>query len=63
VKCANRKNLLGFWAFPSSVILENTTFRKLDMFPFLGEVWEKAPTQLGPLEKADLSHSLRGTTE
>jgi hypothetical protein len=29
--------LLGFWTSPSSGILRNTTFRKLDMFPSSGE--------------------------
>jgi hypothetical protein len=29
--------LLGFRTFPSSIVLENTTFRKLDLFPSSGE--------------------------
>jgi hypothetical protein len=33
--------------------LENTTFRKLDLFPSSGER-EKTPTRLGPLESANL---------
>jgi hypothetical protein len=32
------------------------TFRKLDLFPFSGEGGEKTPTQLGPLERANLNH-------
>jgi hypothetical protein len=35
--------------------LENTTFRKLDVFPCSGEGWGE-PTPLGPLERANLSH-------
>jgi hypothetical protein len=31
-------------------------FRKLDMFPSLGEGGKKTPTQLGPLERANLNH-------
>jgi hypothetical protein len=34
--------------------VENTTFRKLDLFPSSGEEG-KTPTQLGPLERANLS--------
>jgi hypothetical protein len=34
--------------------LENTVFRKLDMFPSAGE-WE-TPTLLGPLERSNLNH-------
>jgi hypothetical protein len=36
-------------------ILENTKFRKLDLFPSSGE-GGKTPTQLGPLERANLNH-------
>jgi hypothetical protein len=41
--------------FPSSGVLgsRNTTFRKLDLFPFSGEGGED--TQLGPLERANLN--------
>jgi hypothetical protein len=47
--------------FPSSGIpkkkkTKNTTFRKLDLFPSSGEGGEKTPTQLGPLERANLNH-------
>jgi hypothetical protein len=31
------QNYWVFGLFPSSGILENTTFRKLDLFPFSGE--------------------------
>jgi hypothetical protein len=31
------------------------TFRKLDLLPFSG-VRENIPTQLGPLDRADLNH-------
>jgi hypothetical protein len=34
---SNETELLGFWTFPSSGILENTTFQKLDLFPSSGE--------------------------
>jgi hypothetical protein len=33
------------------------TFRKLDLFPSSGERGKKTPTQLGPLERANLNHS------
>jgi hypothetical protein len=39
---------------PSSGILENTTFRKLDLFLSSGE--GETPTLLGPLERANLNH-------
>jgi hypothetical protein len=48
--------LLGFCTFPSSGILENTTFRKLDLFASSGEGGEKTPAQLGPLKRANLNH-------
>jgi hypothetical protein len=35
---------------------ENTMFQKPDMFPPSGEGGEKTPTQLGPLERANLNH-------
>jgi hypothetical protein len=47
-----------YWVFefcPSSVI-ENTAFRKLNLVSSSGK-GEKAPTLLGPLERANLSHS------
>jgi hypothetical protein len=52
---------LNCWVFglcPFSGILtklENTTFRKLDLFPSSGYGWETA-TLLGPLERANLNH-------
>jgi hypothetical protein len=48
-------NYWVFGHFPSSGILENTTFRKLDLFPSSDE-GEKIPTQLGSLERANLNH-------
>jgi hypothetical protein len=59
----NSQNYCFFLLFPSSGILENTTFRKLDLFQFSGEGGGKTPTQLGPLEKANLKLFLRGPTE
>jgi hypothetical protein len=50
----NSQNFSGL--FPSSCIPKNTTFRKLDVFPFSGEGGEKTPTQLDPLERANLNH-------
>jgi hypothetical protein len=48
-----------FGLYPSSLLLKkqsknvkNTTFRKLDLFPYSGE---GNPTLLGPLERASLS--------
>jgi hypothetical protein len=35
---AKFSGLLGFGLCPSSVVLKNTTFRKLDLFPYSGEV-------------------------
>jgi hypothetical protein len=46
--------VMGFWTFPSSRIL-NMTFRKLDLFPSPGEKVE-VPTLLGPLERANINH-------
>jgi hypothetical protein len=44
----NTQNYCFFFGlFPSSVILENTTFRQV-------KVGEKTPTQLGPLERAKI---------
>jgi hypothetical protein len=47
----NTQNYWLFGLFPSSGILENTTFRKLDLFPSSGEGGGKTPTQLGSLER------------
>jgi hypothetical protein len=49
-----------YWDFgrcPSSGILKNTTFRKLDLLPSSGEGVE-TPTLFGRLERANLSHWL-----
>jgi hypothetical protein len=46
---------LGFVRCPEFSILENTTFRKLDLFPSSGEGRE-IPTLLGSLERANLNH-------
>jgi hypothetical protein len=53
-----RVRITGFLDFVHRQVfykLENTTFRKLDVFPSSGE-GEKIPTQLGPLERANLNH-------
>jgi hypothetical protein len=50
--------LLGFLDFfhrPVFYKIENTMFRKLDLFPSSGDA-EKTPTQLGSLERANLNH-------
>jgi hypothetical protein len=47
--------IIGFLDFVHRPELENTTFRKLDLFPSPGEERE-SPTLLGPLERADLNH-------
>jgi hypothetical protein len=56
----NTSNTQNYWVlglFPSSGILDNTTFRKLDLFLSYGEGGgEKTPTHLGPLERANLNH-------
>jgi hypothetical protein len=39
--------------FRNFKLLENTTFRKLNLFPSTGE-WRETPTLLGPLETANL---------
>jgi hypothetical protein len=55
----NSQNVSGL--FPSSCIpKKNTTFRNLDLFPSSGEGGEKIPTQLGPLERANLNHWTKG---
>jgi hypothetical protein len=46
----NTQNYWIFGLFPSSGILENTTFQKLICFRPQVKVGEKTPTQLGPLE-------------
>jgi hypothetical protein len=43
-------------AWAGALITTNTTYRKLDMFPSSGKERE-APILLGPLERANLSHS------
>jgi hypothetical protein len=48
--------LLAFGLCPSSGILKNTTFRKLDVFASSGELWE-TPALFGPLERARSSDS------
>jgi hypothetical protein len=46
----------GLWLSPGFLnIQENTTFQKLDLFPFSGEGRE-THTLLGPLESANLHH-------
>jgi hypothetical protein len=52
----NTQNYWVFGLFPSSGILENTTFRKLDLLRPQVKVGEKTPTQLDPLERANLNH-------
>jgi hypothetical protein len=42
----------GFGLFPSSGILENTTFRKLDLFPTSGEGGGEGTYSVGPLRKS-----------
>jgi hypothetical protein len=56
------QNYWVFGLFPSLGILEleNTTFRKLDLFPFSGVWGKKTRTQLGPLERANLSNWITG---
>jgi hypothetical protein len=55
-------NTQDYWVlglFPSSGILENkksTMFRQLVLFPSSGEGGGKTPTQLSPLERANLNH-------
>jgi hypothetical protein len=45
------QNYWVFGHFPSSGILENTTFRKLDLFPFSGEGGGEDTYSVGPLRK------------
>jgi hypothetical protein len=51
--CIIHRIFLDFFHRP--VFQKNTTFRKLDLFPSSGEGGEKALTQLGPLERANLN--------
>jgi hypothetical protein len=51
-----KQNYWVFGLFLLPGILETTTFWKLDLFPSSGESGEKTPTQLGLLERANLSH-------
>jgi hypothetical protein len=54
----NTQKCWDFGVYPSSGILkklENTTFRKLDLFPSSGEGWETR-TQLDSLQRANLNH-------
>jgi hypothetical protein len=46
-------NTQNYWVFelPSSGILENTTFRKLDLFPSSGEGGGEDIYSVGPLRK------------
>jgi hypothetical protein len=58
-KIISEYRITGFFGlFPSSDVLGsiNTTFRKLCLFPSSGEGVKNTPTQLGPLEKANLNH-------
>jgi hypothetical protein len=48
---------LDFVHRPVFYKLENTTLRKLDLFPSSGER-AKTPAQLGPLERAKLNLSI-----
>jgi hypothetical protein len=49
----NTQNYWVFGLFPSSGILENTTFLKLDLFPSSGEGGEEDTYSVGPLRKSD----------
>jgi hypothetical protein len=56
-------NTRNYWVFGLSLSMvwyskktpENTTIKKLDMFPFSGEEWGTA-TLLGPLVRANCNH-------
>jgi hypothetical protein len=50
------QNYWVFGLFPSSGILEITTFRKLYLFRPQVKVKVKTPTQLGPLKRVNLNH-------
>jgi hypothetical protein len=56
----NTQNYWVFGLFPLSCILENTTFRKLDLFPSSGEGGGEDTYSVGPLRK---SQSLSLSTE
>jgi hypothetical protein len=59
VSSINFLGITGFLDFVHSLefqILENTLFRKLDLFPSSGELWE-TPTLLRPLDKGNLNQS------
>jgi hypothetical protein len=45
----NTQNYWGFGLFPSSGILENMTFRKLDLFPSSREGGGEDTYSVGPL--------------
>jgi hypothetical protein len=48
-------NTQNYWVFgliPSSGILENTTFRKLDLYPSSGESGGEDTYSVGPLRKS-----------
>jgi hypothetical protein len=47
--------LLSFWTSSIVQYSKNATFRKLDLFPSTGQEG-KTPSQLGPLERANLNH-------
>jgi hypothetical protein len=53
----NTQNYWGFGLFSLSCILENTTFRKLDLFPFSGEGGGEDTYSVGPLDTANLNDS------
>jgi hypothetical protein len=57
MKCTlTTQNYWVFGLFLSSGILENMTFRKLDMFPSSGEGGGEDTYSVGPLERANLNH-------
>jgi hypothetical protein len=51
----NTQNYWGFELFPLSGILENTTFRKLDLFLSSGEGRREDSYSVGPLRKELIS--------
>jgi hypothetical protein len=52
----NTQNYWVFGFFPSSGILENMMFRKLDLFPSSGEGGGEDTYSVGPLERPNLNH-------
>jgi hypothetical protein len=50
------QNYWVFGLYTSSGILENMTFRKLDLFLSSGEGGGEDTSQLGPLERANLNY-------